>query len=121
MAQTTKQQLDAMAVANSLRPTLLNRKDHLVTARDMSDPAKHLLMSLFACVFFGYSTINCLVFYRRTRSRVEQYSNRRLEGLVHSSQYNWTLWTSGVVGVIGFAISSWQLVLNAIALLHARN
>jgi hypothetical protein len=27
---------------------------------------------------------------------------------------------SGVVGVIGFAISSWQFVLNAIALLHAR-
>jgi hypothetical protein len=86
----------------------------------MSEPAKHLLMSLLASVFFGYSTINCLVFYRRTRTRVDQYRNLPLEGLVHSPQYNWTLWVSGVVGVIGFAISSWQFVLNAIALLRAR-
>ena len=85
----------------------------------MSEPASHLLMSLLASVFFGYSTINCLVFYRRTRARVAQYKNLPLEGMVRSPQYNWALWTSGVVGVLGFAISSWQVVLNAIALLHA--
>ncbi len=77
-------------------------------------------MSLLASVFFGYSAINCLVFYRRTRARVSQYKNLPLEGLVRSPQYNWTLWLTGAIGVIGFAISSWQFVLSAIALLHAR-
>lgn len=86
----------------------------------MSEPVNHLLMSLLASVFFGYSAINCLVFYRRTRARVSQYKNRPLEGIVHSPQYNWTLWLTGAVGVIGFAISSWQLVISAFALLHSR-
>jgi hypothetical protein len=28
---------------------------------------KRLLMSIFACIFFGYSMVNCLLLYRRTR------------------------------------------------------
>ena len=87
----------------------------------MSDPAKHLMMSLIASVFFGYSAINTLVFHRRTRARVDQYKNQPLEGIVRSPQYGWTLWMTGAVGVIGFAISSWQFVLSAIAMLHARS
>ena len=86
----------------------------------MSEPAKHLLMSLCASIFFGYSAVNCLIFRKRTRDRVDQYRNQPLANLIHSPHYNWTLWTSGVVGVIGFAISSWQFVLNAIVILHAR-
>jgi hypothetical protein len=77
-------------------------------------------MSLLASVFFGYSAINCLVFYRRTRARVSQYKNLPLEGVVHSPQYNWTLWLTGAVGVIGFSFSSWQLVISAFALLRSR-
>jgi hypothetical protein len=86
----------------------------------LSDIAKHLLMSLLASVFFGYSAINCLVFRGRLRKRVAQYKNQPLEGIVQSPQYNWTLWFSGAIGVIGFAISSWQFVLNTFAWLHAR-
>lgn len=85
----------------------------------MSDTAKHLLMSLLASVFFGYSAINCLVFHGRLRKHVAQYKNQPLEGIVQSPQYNWTLWFSGAIGVIGFAVSSWQFVLNAVAWLHA--
>jgi len=77
-------------------------------------------MSLLASAFFGYSAINCLVFRRRLRKRVAQYKNQPLEGIVQSPQYNWTLWFSGAVGVIGFAISSWQFVLNTFAWLRAR-
>ncbi len=76
-------------------------------------------MALIACIFFGYSAMNTLVFHRRTRARVEQYKNLPLEGLVRSPQYSWTLWLTGAVGVIGFAVSSWQFVMSAIALLHA--
>jgi hypothetical protein len=85
----------------------------------LSEPAKHLLMSLLASIFFGYSAINCLVFRRRTQAQIEAYRNQPLEGLVHSPQYNWTLWISGAIGVIGFAVSSWQFILNAVILLHA--
>ncbi len=77
-----------------------------------------MLLSLLASIFFGYSAINCLVFYRRTRARVDQYKNLPLEGMVHSPQYNLTLWLSGIVGVIGFAVASWELVVNALILLH---
>jgi hypothetical protein len=75
-------------------------------------------MSLLACVFFGYSAINCLVFRRRTEARVQAYRNQPLEGLVHSQQYNWALWISGAIGVIGFAVASWQLVLSAMVMLR---
>jgi hypothetical protein len=77
-------------------------------------------MSLLASVFFGYSAINCLVFHGRLRQRIAQYRNQPLEGIVRSTQYNRTLWFSGAIGVIGFAISSWQFVLSALALLHTR-
>ena len=38
----------------------------------MSDHVTHLLMSLMASALFGYSTVNSLIFYRRTRDRVAQ-------------------------------------------------
>jgi hypothetical protein len=85
----------------------------------MSEPAKHLLMSLIACIFFGYSALNALVFHRRTQARAEAYKNQPLEGMVRSPQYNQVLWFSGVVGVIGFTVSSWQLVISLMALLNA--
>ena len=87
----------------------------------MSEPVNHLLMSLLASIFFGYSAINCLVFHGRTRARIAQYKNQPLEGIVQSPQYSWALWISGAVGVIGFAISSWQFVLSAIALLRSHS
>jgi len=74
-------------------------------------------MSLLATLFFGYSAINCLVFHGRLRRRVAQYKNQPLEGIIQSAQYNWTLWLSGAIGVIGFAVSSWQFVLSSIAML----
>jgi len=87
----------------------------------MSEPAKHLLASLIACIFFGYSALNGLVFHRRTQARAEAYKNQPLEGLVRSPQYNQVLWASGAIGVIGFAVSSWQLVVSLMALLNARS
>jgi hypothetical protein len=87
----------------------------------MSEPAKHLLTSLIASIFFGYSALNALIFHRRTQARAEAYKNQPLEGIVRSPQYNQVLWFSGVVGVIGFAVSSWQLVLSLIALLNGRS
>jgi hypothetical protein len=86
----------------------------------LSPPLQNLLISLGACIFFGYSALSCVIFHRRTRERAAQYKDRPLETLVRSPQYNWALWLSGVIGVGGFAVSSWQFVLNAIALLHAR-
>jgi hypothetical protein len=85
----------------------------------VSEPVQHVLMSLLATIFFGYSAINCLVFQRRNQTRIAEYKDRPLESIVHSPQYSWTLLISGVVGVIGFAVSSWQLVLSTIALLHS--
>lgn len=86
----------------------------------MSSPLQNLLISLGACIFFGYSAFSCVIFHRRTRERAAQYKNQPLEALVRSPQYNWALWLSGVIGVGGFAVASWQFVLSAIALLHAK-
>jgi hypothetical protein len=41
-----------------------------------------------------------------------------LEGFVHSPQYNWTMWTTGVIGAIGFLVASWELVLSTLAILR---
>lgn len=84
----------------------------------MSGAESRLATSAVACVFFGYAAINSLVFYRRTRRQMEEYKNRPLERLVHSPQYNWTMWMTGIIGVIGFAIASWRLVIDALALLR---
>jgi hypothetical protein len=77
-----------------------------------------LVTSAAACIFFGYAAINCLVFYRRMRRRAEEYKDRPLEGFVHSPQYNWTMWTTGVIGAIGFLVASWELVLSTLAVLR---
>lgn len=84
----------------------------------MTDAQRHLLTSLFACVFFGYAAIDCLVFYRRTRRQALEYKNRPLEGFVRSPRYNWTIWITGTIGAIGFLISSWQLIINLAAMLR---
>ncbi len=84
----------------------------------MTEAATRLATSAVACVFFGYAAINCLVFQRRMRQRVQEYKDRPLEGFVHSPQYNWTMWTTGVIGAIGFLVASWELVLSALAVLR---
>jgi hypothetical protein len=84
----------------------------------LSDPEKRLVVSIVACIFFGYAAVNCLVFYRRTRQQAADYKNRPLEGLIRSPQYNWTIWFTGVIGAVGFLISSWQLVLGMFAIMR---
>jgi hypothetical protein len=83
----------------------------------MPEPEKRLLLALLGCVSFGYAIASCLLFYRRTRLRAAQYTNQPLEGFVRSPLYNMTLWITGVVGIAGFVISSWQLVMSLLAIL----
>ena len=75
-------------------------------------------MALLGCVSFGYAILSCLVFYRRTRRRAAQYTNLPLEGFVRSPLYNMTLWITGVIGIAGFVISSWQLVVSLFTILR---
>jgi hypothetical protein len=90
----------------------------------VSDPARKLLTSLLACMLFGYAAVSCLVFYRRMRQRIAEYKEHgdggphRLERIVHSPQYGLTMWLTGAIGVIGFAIASWELLLSLLAILH---
>lgn len=71
----------------------------------------HLLALIFACIFFGYATVNSLVFYRRAR-RVEGYSNQRMGAMVRTPGYGRAVWLSGIVGAIGFALASWKLAFE---------
>ncbi len=80
----------------------------------MPEPEKRLLLALLGCVSFGYAIASCLLFYRRTRLRAAQYNHLPLE---RSPLYNMMLWITGVVGIAGFVISSWQLVLSLLAIL----
>ncbi len=90
----------------------------------MADPERRLITSLLACGLFGYAAVSCLVFYRRMRRRMSEYKERRQgrlrywERMVHSPQYGLTMWLTGAIGVIGFAIASWQLVLSVLAILR---
>jgi hypothetical protein len=80
----------------------------------MPEPEKRLLLALLGCVSFGYAIASCLLFYRRTRLRAAHYTHLPLE---RSPLYNMTLWITGVVGIAGFVISSWQLVVSLLAIL----
>ena len=84
----------------------------------MSDPEKRLVTSLLGCGLFGYAAVSCLVFYRRMRRRITEYKDQPLERMVHSPQYGLTMWLTGAIGVIGFAVASWQLVLSVLAILR---
>ena len=84
----------------------------------VTDPVRVLVASLFGCVLFGYAAINCLVFYRRMRHRAVYYRGPRLEGLVRSPHYSWTFWITGMIGVIGFIVASWQLLLALMTILR---
>ena len=84
----------------------------------LSAPARHLIASLFACGLFGYAALSCLVFYRRMRSRIAEYRDLPLERMVRSPQHGLSMWLTGAIGVIGFAIASWQLVLSLLAILR---
>lgn len=86
----------------------------------MAGPEKHLVLSIFACIFFGYAVLNCLVFYRRTRRQAEKYEGHPFAAFVHSPHYDRTLWLAGTVGAIGLLVSSWQLVLSLLAILRSR-
>ena len=83
----------------------------------MSDPERRLVTSLLACILFGYAAVSCLVFYRRMRRRIAEYKDAPLERAIHSPQYGLAMWLTGAIGVIGFTIASWQLVLSLLALL----
>ncbi|MGH7933667.1 MAG: hypothetical protein ACREQN_10940 [Candidatus Binataceae bacterium] len=84
----------------------------------MPDVEKRLLMSILGCVCFGYAIVSCLVFYARMRERASRYRNLPLEGIVRSRNYSVTFWISGLIGVIGFLVSSWQLVVSLITIMH---
>jgi len=90
----------------------------------LSDAERRLVTSLLACVLFGYAAVSCLVFYRRMRRRIAEYKEHRpggkghLERVVHSPQYGLTMWLTGAIGVIGFLIASWELVLSLHAILR---
>jgi hypothetical protein len=90
----------------------------------LSDSERKLLTSFLACILFGYAAVSCLVFYRRMRRRIAEYKNRGrggadpLERMVHSPQYGLTLWLTGAIGVIGFTVASWELLLSLFAILH---
>jgi len=85
----------------------------------VSDPERTLFTSLLACILFGYAVVSCLVFYRRMRRRIAEYKDAPMERMVHSPQYGLTLWLTGAIGVIGFTIASWELLLSLLALLHS--
>ena len=84
----------------------------------MSDPERKLLTSLLAGILFGYAAVSCLVFYRRMRRRIAEYKDAPLERVVHSPQYGLTMWLTGVIGVVGFVIASWEFVLSLIAIVR---
>lgn len=85
----------------------------------MSDPERKLVTSLLACVLFGYAAVSCLVFYRRMHRRIAEYKDAPLQGVVHSPQYGLMLWVTGTIGVLGFAIASWELVLSLLEILRS--
>ena len=76
----------------------------------MSTAQTHPLMLVMACVFFGYAMINSLLFYRRAR-RDDLYQNPAMSQFVRSRRYGQMVWLSGIVGVVGFAVTSWKLLL----------
>jgi hypothetical protein len=53
------------------------------------------------------------------RRRIAEYKDAPMERVVHSPQYGMTLWMTGSIGVIGFAIASWELVLCLLEILHS--
>jgi hypothetical protein len=53
------------------------------------------------------------------RRRIAEYKAAPMERLVHSPQYGLTLWLTGAIGVIGFAIASWKLVLSVLEILNS--
>jgi hypothetical protein len=90
----------------------------------LSHPEQTLVTSLLACILFGYAGVTCIIFYRRMRQRISEYKEPanggpgRWERVIHSPQYGLTIWLTGAIGVIGFAIASWELVLSLLAILH---
>ncbi|MGH7843175.1 MAG: hypothetical protein ACREQT_16860 [Candidatus Binataceae bacterium] len=83
----------------------------------MTETHTRLIAEIFACIFFGYSIVNSLVFFQRGR-RPENYKSKPIADFVRSPRYGQTVWISGMVGVVGFAIASWMLVLTVMQMLH---
>ena len=83
----------------------------------MAPNRSHLFALLFACVFFGYAMVNSLVFYARAR-RAREYRSKALTDFVKSPRYGQTVRISGIVGAVGFAIASWELMLQLWAWWH---
>ena len=78
----------------------------------------NIVALLFACVFFGYAMVNSLVFYARAR-RQREYRSKTLTDFAKSPRYGQTVWISGIVGAVGFAIASWRLMIELWALWHS--
>jgi hypothetical protein len=76
----------------------------------MANAPTHPLMLVLACVFFGYATVNSLLFYRRAR-RDDLYQKPAMKEFVRSRRYGQMVWLSGIVGAVGFAVASWKLIL----------
>ncbi|MGH7986210.1 MAG: hypothetical protein ACREQX_07995 [Candidatus Binataceae bacterium] len=85
----------------------------------MSEPERRLLMSVLGCVCFGYAIVSSLIFHARMRQRTARYTNLPLERVVHSRRYPAAFWISGMIGVAGFIVSSWQLTLSLMRIMGA--
>lgn len=85
----------------------------------MQDSHTRLAALIFACIFFGYSIVNSLVFYQRGR-RPETYKSKPIADFVRSPRYGKTVWLSGVIGVVGFAYASWQLVILIVRMMGSQ-
>ncbi len=77
----------------------------------MSSGSSHIGALIFACIFFGYAMVNSLIFYSRAR-RDREYSSKAMNEFAKSPRYGQTVWVSGIIGAIGFAIASWRLVIE---------
>jgi hypothetical protein len=91
----------------------------------MTEIERRILASLLGSVCFGYAAVSCLLFAHRIRTRALKYTQsspgRHVllpEKFVNSPRYIWSLWFAGAVGAIGFIVSSWQLVVNLLALIR---
>ena len=84
----------------------------------MAPSGRNIIALLFACIFFGYAIVNSLVFYARAR-RDREYKSKALTDFAKSRRYGQTVWTSGIIGAIGFTVASWQLIIQLWAWWHA--
>lgn len=84
----------------------------------MSGEHPNIVALIFACIFFGYAMVNSLVFYRRARA-ARRYRSQAITDFTKTPRYTFTVWISGIIGAVGFAVTSWKLTLALWSMLHA--